>query len=263
MRSCSGPRWILFSIIIKAACLISLLVLCCALPVKAVDQPSSRLLSRPEFALSRRHELADQLRRITGLKGLDFDEHGALSLGNIEPVGGSKTARELLAEAITGRNMIVLEDASKRQDVVFCRVIEGRWKHNADQKPPVHILLIDFADFSHVVGDKVALAAFNVGWAVLHEIEHVVYDSVDPVREGEVGECETLVNKMRRECGLAERAEYFYSYFPGTNEGMLMIKIVRLAFDKLESGKRKRHWIVWDANLVGGVGRNVSVVSSR
>ena len=247
----------IFSFIIKASCPISLLVLCCALPAKAVDQPSgsSSLLSRPGFTLSHRRELAEKLRQITGLMGLDFDENGALNLGNVEPVGGSQTARELLAEASTGKNMIVMEDASKRQDVVFCRVFEGRWKHDAYQKPPVHILLIDFADFSHVMGDEVALSAFNVGWGVLHEIEHVVRDSVDPVREGGVGECESLVNKMRRECGLAERADYYFTFFPGTINSDFKTNFVRLAFDlkKPESSNKKRYWLIWDAALVGGL----------
>lgn len=44
---------------------------------------------------------------------------------------------------------------------------------------------------------------------------------------------------------------------------MIPAKIVRLAFDQRESGKRNHHWIVWDANLVGRDGREVSVASSR
>jgi hypothetical protein len=173
----------------------------------------------------------------------------------MEPVGGSQTARELLAAAFTGRDMIVLEDASNRQDVVFCRVIEGRWKNDAEQKPPVHVLLIDFADFSHIMGDEAALASFNVGWGVLHEIEHVVHDSIDPAREGEAGECETLVNQMRRECGLAERSDYYFTYLPGTINSDFKTRFVRLAFElrKPESKNKKRYWLIWDAALVGGL----------
>ena len=246
----------------KTICLASLFV-CCIASSSQAEQFADSIRSRPDLGAPRRALLVEKTEKITGWGDLDFDANGILRSGRPEPARGSRTARNLLALAMDGKTMIVLEDASGREDVVFCGVAEGRWKSPAAGDPPVRIIQIDFADFSHIIGDKAALDAFDVGWGVLHEIEHVVNDSTDPQRSREVGECERLVNQMRRECGLAERAEYFYSYFPGAGEGGFMTKVVRLAFDKLESGKRKRHWIVWDAKMVGGLNRNVSMALSR
>jgi hypothetical protein len=106
------------------------------------------------------------------------------------------------------------------------------------------------------MGDEAARSAFSVGWGFLHEVEHVVHDSGGPAREGETGDCESLINRMRRECGLAERVDYFFTYVPGVNASGFKTKFVRIAFDgqKPESKKKKRYWLVWDADLVGGVG---------
>jgi len=247
---------------IKAGGLIGLILFCFPLLSRA-NESGDKILCRPELAQSRRTELAEKLRRITGLNGLDFDENGALLLGEEKPAGGSQTARQLLTEAAQGKNVIVLEDASNRQDVVFCRVVEGRWKTDADRKPPVFVVLIDFADFSHVMGDKAALAAFNEGWGVLHEIEHVVHDSIDPTKLGEAGECEGFINLMRRECGLAERADYYFTLLPGTTDSAFKTKFVRMAFDMPRPGtsRKERHWLVWDAELVGGIDEQKSLVA--
>ena len=245
------PRWRVFSATIKAAGLLSLSLFF------GVDSHagSSNVLCRPDLARMRRNELANKLRAITGWHALAFDDNGALQLSKAEPSGGSETARKLLAAAVSGGKMMVLEDASNRTDVVFCRVVKGRWTKDADDNPPVYLILVDFADFSRVTGDPAALAAFNVGWGVLHEIDHVVRDSADSMREGEAGECEDAINKMRRECGLAERADYHFTFIPGTHEGSLTVKLVRLAFDRRQqlTDKKRRYWLLWDANLVGGL----------
>ena len=214
--------------------------------------------------MAHRSELENKLRTITGWRDLGFDENGALSLGKAAPSGGSETARKLLAAAVSGEKMMVLEDASNRADVVFCRVTEARWTKNPETKPPVYLIMIDFADFSRVTGDSAALAAFNVGWGVLHEIDHVVHDSFDPLREGVAGECEDAINRMRRECGLAERAEYFFTYLPGTTNSDFVTRYVRLAFDQRKSDKKKkRYWLVWDAALVGGLDEQKQIAARR
>jgi hypothetical protein len=201
--------------------------------------------------------LAGKLRAITGWSQLDFDEEGRLRTGDAtEARGGSAEARALLAAAADGRALMLLEDASNRADVIFARVNPGRWTKDGAQKPPVYVILVDFADFSHITGDEAARAAFNEGWAVLHEIAHVVHDSAD-AEEGadEPGACETLINRMRRECGLAERAEYFFDFFPGQQRTAFTTRFVRLAFDLQapQKKKKKRYWLMWDASLVGGI----------
>lgn len=239
---------------LKNGWLIALLVFCCS-PASRAEQPSHNVLCRPEMALSRRAELTDKLRMITGWHDLKFDENGALRLGGSKSAGGSQTARDLLTAAVAGKNVIVLEDASNRADVVFCRVIEGRWTHDRQGQPPVYIVLIDFADFSHLMGEEAARSAFNVGWGVMHEIDHVVHDSVDAVKNGEVGECEDLINRMRRECGVPERADYYYEFLPAAQNSDFKTRFVRLPFDvyKSETNKKSRYWLIWDASLVGGI----------
>lgn len=248
-----------FSAIVKA---LGLLTLSAFFPLQSLA--SGNVLCRPDLKAERRGELASKLRTITGWHDLGFDEHGALQPGNAAPSGGSETARKLLTAAMSGEKMMVLEDASNRADVVFCRVSKARWTKEAEGKPPVFVILIDFADFSHVTGDRAALAAFNVGWGVLHEIDHVVRDSVDSMRSGEAGECEDAVNKMRRECGLAERAEYFFTYLPGATTSDFMTRYVRIAFEQRKPDtKKKRYWLIWDAALVGGLDEQKQVASRQ
>lgn len=232
------------------------LFVCAATPQPAnAWGATSKIVCRAELAEARRLELAAQLRAITGWTGLHFDAEGALRFGGDEPRGGSSAARALLASARDGKNLIVIEDASGRADVAFCNVAEGRWKGSAAGRPAAHVLRIDFRDFSHVMGDEAAREAFNVGWAVLHEIAHSVHDSDDTNRAGEAGECEELINLMRRECGLAERAEYFFTPLPGTWHGEFKSRFVRLAFERRAGRASKRYWLVWDATLVGGLDR--------
>src|SRR5882724_8709907 len=121
------------------------------------------------------------------LLDLNFDDDGILREGNKAPLGGSVSARELVANAVSGRNVVVIEEASNRSDVAFCRVIPGRWKKNTAGSPPVFVVQIDFADFDQVVGDELALEAFNVGWGMLHELDHVVNDDADATSLGETG----------------------------------------------------------------------------
>ena len=119
----------------------------------------------------------------------------------------------------------------------------------------VNIVLIDFDDFRQVSGDKQARAAFDVGWAVLHEIDHVVSDSRDPDHDTSLGDCETHINQMRRELGLPTRNSYFFSFLPVKNDANLVSRFVRLRFDHVNnsSTKRKRYWLIWDAAIVGGL----------
>lgn len=237
--------------IVSIGALIGLWV--CELPAKA-DTSHPKIMCRAGMSLSRRAELADQLRLITGWTGLRFDRDSVLRFGGEQPVNGSQTARDLFRSAQSGQNLIVLEDASGSADVVFSRVIEGRWKRETINQPPAFIVQIDFTDFSRVMGDREARAAFNAGWAVMHEIDHVVRDSADADAPGAAGACEDSINRMRRECGLAERAEYFFTFMPGAAGSDFKNRFVRLAFERVRAqNKRQRYWVFWDAELTGGL----------
>jgi hypothetical protein len=235
-------------------CLASLLV--CALSgVSAGAETSTpKVVCRASLSESRRAELAEQLRAITGWPGLHFDEGGFLRFGAGAPSGGSPSARALFDAAQGGVNLIILEDASGSADVAFSRVLEGRWRDGSEGRPAAYVVQIDFRDFSRVRGDRAALAALNAGWGLMHEMEHAVRGSADPEGPGAPGECEGAVNLMRRECGLAERAEYFYTPAPWAEGGDFKTRFVRLAFThKRADNKQQRYWLIWDAALTGGV----------
>jgi hypothetical protein len=216
---------------------------------------SGRVVVREDVSATQRQELAQSLRIITGWSSLHFDHNGVLQLGDDPTVNGSKTARSLLARAVEGDNVIVIEDASARLDVAFCRVVEARWLTNTGARLPAFVVLIDFADFHEVVGDKEARAAFNIGWGVLHELDHVVSDSKDADEQGLVGECEAHINTMRQEIGLPVRADYFYVESTLKADPNFNRKLVRLSFEQYDLNKlrNRRYWIVWDAKVVGGL----------
>lgn len=228
-----------------------MMLVVCSFPLSAFSTISGRIICNQELSVARREQLTDKLRAITGWYDLKFDRNGALDPGPGIARDGSQSARDLLAQARSGRNLIIVEDASNRRDVVFGQVVRGEWKNHASAMPPTFVVLIDFVDFDHLLGDKAALKAFDPGWAFLHEIDHVVNDSSDT--NSELGECEDHINMMRRECNLPFRTDYYFTYFPSTHQSDFQTRFVRLAFEQEDRAgtKRRRYWVVWDATLVG------------
>ena len=206
----------------------------------------------------RRDQIINKLRKITGWTRLRFTSDGALSVEGSETVGGSTSARNLISKAISGHDAIVLEDASSRADVAFCRVVPGRWLNGNSAKTPAYVVLIDFTDFEQIVGDEEARAAFDVGWAVLHEIDHVVTnseDSDDAENTGDrLGDCEDHINRMRQELGLPQRASYFFTASTLKPDPNFNTRFVRLPFEQKDPASRrvKRYWLTWDFAAVGG-----------
>jgi hypothetical protein len=231
----------------------------CSLPVLGSAEPNNRVICSEKLSLSRREILTDKLREITGLQ-IRFAENGALRLTPSVAQHGSQTARDLISKALRGTNVIVLEDASDRFDVVFSRVVFAEWKQRGPDLPPAFVVLIDFTDFEHLLGDREALRAFDVGWAFLHELDHVVNDSADTHAENEPGDCEDHINVMRKECDLPSRAEYFFKLLPNSH-GDFRTRFVRLPFDQTETttNKRRRYWVMWDAALVGGLAAEIAI----
>lgn len=248
-----------FKILIKMVCLLLFLTLF-SVSLNA-ETKSQSIVVRPEMPLVQREVLVQKLQTITGWNDLKFDDEGFLRLENSRPSNGSATAREFLMKASTDEHLMVIEDASNRKDIVFCNVVEGRWVNERLNKPAVYVIQIDFADFDCLIGDKKALASFNEGWGLLHEISHVVNDSADAQHKDELGECEAFINVMRRECGLAERAEYFHTFYPNKALSEFSTKLVRLAFDMKDAKKKKRYWLMWDANVVGGLEKSQNIAA--
>ena len=214
-----------------------------------------RVILKPDVSRSHREELVTSLRAITGLTNLKFDATGVLRLDGEPSTRGSESARTLLSKALTGPNVIVIEDASSRSDVGFARVVRGRWLRGDSTNPPAFVVLIDFTDFRRLSGDAEARAAFDAGWGLLHEIDHVVRGSEDSKDAGIVGDCEDHINQMRLELGLPVRADYFFSRAYLNADPNFSARYVRLSFERRNetSSETKRYWLVWDATTVGGL----------
>ena len=213
---------------------------------------NSHVLLKPNIPRAHREDLVTRLRVITGLSNLNFETDGSLRLYG-EASGGSVSARELLSQAIKGANVIVIEDASSRADVAFCRVVRGRWTRDESTRPTAYVVLIDFSDFQQLSGDAEARAAFDVGWGLLHEIDHVVSGSEDAKDDKGIGECEDHINEMRTEVGLPVRAEYFFNRAYLKADANFNARYVRLSFERRDDSQTKRYWLVWDAVSVGGL----------
>jgi len=216
---------------------------------------ATNVMLKPDVSRTHREELVARLRVITGLTDLKFDGDGSLRFDINQWSRGSKSARELLSQAVKGSNIIILEDASSRSDVAFCRVVRGRWLRGESTKPPAYVVLIDFTDFHQLTGDAEARAAFDVGWGLLHEIDHVVNDSEDAQNVKAIGECEDHINEMRLEVGLPIRADYFFSRAYLKADANFNARYVRLSFERRDEStlQTKRYWLVWDAVSVGGL----------
>jgi hypothetical protein len=260
----SGLQGIVVFSFARGSCLCIALLLC-PLPLFSSPKVQSTIICREEFSLTRKAELANKLSAITGWPDVKFDENGVLRTGASTALGGSQTARDLLSKALSGSDVLILEDASNRQDVVFSRVVPGRWRNGAAGNPPAYVVLIDFADFDQLLGDPEALKAFDVGWGFLHEIDHVVNDSSDSSISGIPGECEDHINQMRRECNLPLRTEYFFTFFPHAEDSAFRTRFVRLAFDRedVTKAKHRRYWLIWDATVVGGLKTREQIAELR
>jgi hypothetical protein len=220
----------------------------------AAANGTGRIVLRDNVSRAHGDQLLTKLRKITGWTKLTFAADGDLSLESTEVINGSKSARNLLASALTGNKVIVLEDASSRADVVFCRVVPGRWIKANAAGLAAYVLLIDFTDFEQITGDAEARQAFDVGWGVLHEVDHVIMNSTDAEVDGYVGECEDHINRMRAELGLPLRASYFFTLSALKTDPNFNKRFVRLPFEQRDASSRrmKRYWLAWDFNAVGG-----------
>jgi hypothetical protein len=237
---------------------------CTPVFAESKTRPTS-IVCREELAPAKRDQLAGKLRNITGWTNLEFDSSGFLQLGNNQPVGGSALARALLRTANAGNNILILEDASDRADIAFSRVIPGRWNNSSLADHPIHVVLIDFSDFDRLLGDRPALAAFDIGWGLLHEIDHVVNNSIDSEQLGVAGDCEDHINQMRHELNLPERSEYFYTMLPQTEFSEFRTRFVRMPFEwkDPDSNKRRQYWLMWDATAVGGLVESKEIARTK
>ena len=152
------------------------------------------------------------LRDKAGLLEMRFDENGFLTLGDQTKFsGGSATARALLDAAATMTLAVDLESYLYSTKVAFARLGKPlAYQHfSSGAKIDVFPLEIDFSDFSKLRGDSQALAAFDLGFVILHELGHAALNLRDATGDTQgLGECEALINRIRRELNLPERQTY-------------------------------------------------------
>lgn len=193
-----------------------------------------------QFNSARRDKLVQSLRRITGLKRLDFDCSGALILGDLrQSEGGSALARAVLGWASASDDVFIIEDHFRSATVQFGQLDEGTRYRNSVNGRDVTIwrIRIDAADFRGIEAPVLVKDAFDEGFTVLHELLHALgYD--DPLSRGEVGECEEVLNEIRTDLHLPLRGEYFGTFFPVASG----IGTVRLRFESPIENEERTRW---------------------
>jgi hypothetical protein len=117
--------------------------------------------------------ITKSFREKTGFPELDFDRNGFLTLGGRRNFsGGSASARELFIAVMQMKRAINLESCPNSPSVLFARTTN---KINYEiQATGARIetcsIQIDFSDFSWLRGDKQAMAAFDPGFVIIHEL---------------------------------------------------------------------------------------------
>jgi len=201
------------------------------------------------------------LRDKTGLIEMRFDDNGFLTLGDRTKFsGGSGIARALLDAAATIGHAVDLESHLYSSKVAFARLAEplAYQHHSSGAKIDVFPLEVDFSDFSKLRGDRLALAAFDLGFVILHELGHAALGLRDDAGDPQgPGECEALINRIRRELNLPERQTYIAQTHtaPYHTPTLGSTKLAELAFARTVE-KRGRMQIEkfnlwWEASSVG------------
>jgi hypothetical protein len=210
-------------------------------------------------------QVQESLRHKTGFVELDFDEQGALSLGNRRHIrGGSATARSLLIAAVDSQNLYELESHERSPEVAFARMDESEDRDFGEtgRHMTIYHVQIDFADFGHLSGAREAKASFDNGFALLHELTHGVLKLQDPIGDShQIGECDAHVNQMRRELQLPERLYYHPGIFvTRTNYGRGIV-CARLEFVERQAGQAQpsaKYQLTWLANQVSPNAQNIA-----
>jgi hypothetical protein len=199
------------------------------------------------------------LRSKTGFTRMRFDGAGFLTIDDRSQIaGGSALARELLLAAVDGKKSINLQSHNRSPEVVFARVhrseIYSGWPSGAQiEVTPIEI---DFADFKHLRGHRKVLEAFDPGFVILHELCHAALELRDTAAENSAGDCESYVNRIRRELGMPERRQYAADvYWRAISVSRPTARVAELIFTQTKPGraKTKRLYLRWDAEQVGNI----------
>jgi hypothetical protein len=196
----------------------------------------------------RDHEerLAQSLRRITGLAGLRFQPDGALTLGDASLAkSGAPTARLIVKAALASGMAFIIEDHSGSELLHFAQLDAGTTL--SDWLGPSQPLLLwrlwlDFKDLSGFEASPGVRAAFDPGFAVLHELLHGL-GFRDPEDGGQVGPLEEVLNRARAELGLPLRDRYAAETL-AVGERMLAVRLrFRRAAAAADRGKARFEYL--------------------
>ncbi len=216
-------------------------------------------------------KLLKSLREKTGFPEMRFDEMGFLRLGDRSLLtGGSATARELLIAAVDRASAIDLESHDLSSRIAFAQLAKPLVFISLATGAQINVypIEIDFSDFSHLRGDKAVLAAFDVGFVVLHELAHAALGLHDSLNEATgPGECEEYINRIRRELDLPERQSYVAQTRPGRILGLgIHLSQAELIFARTveQEGRTKKQLfnLMWDAEPVGIIRTAESKIST-
>lgn len=204
------------SFVLKELLGLVLLVLFPIQPARAEEhwpmQPGIFNSSEKPYRLNREklNRISASFERITGWRGIHFERDAWLCLKEAHlTTTGSPTARAIILKVLQER-IIILEDHSRSLDIAFAAIRREATYHKASDLP-IFSVRVDFEDFRHLRGHPEALAAFDLGLVLLHELVHAAFDRRDPLSlrgASDPGECEALVNEVRAELNLPLRAHY-------------------------------------------------------
>jgi len=203
------------------------------------------------------------LRDKAGFLEMRFDENGFLTLGDPTKFsGGSAVARALIDAAVKMPHAIDLESHANSDRVAFARLAKPvAYQHfSSGKKIDVFPLEIDFSDLSKLRGDQQALAAFDLGFVILHELGHAAFGLRDAPGDPQgLGECEEMINRIRRELKLPERQTYVaqvYSVptFTPTHGATKLAELVfARAVEKQGRLQIEKFNLRWEASKVGPI----------
>jgi hypothetical protein len=157
--------------------------------------------------------------------------------------------------AVDGKKSVNLQSRNRSPEVVFARVGErarlSSWR--SDEQIEMAPIEIDFADFNHLRGERKVLEAFDLGFAILHELCHVAMELRDPSESVRAaGDCEDYVNRIRRELGMPERRHYAANIYQRRSATSHDRIIAELIFAQIKPGeKTKLSYLTWDSREVG------------
>jgi hypothetical protein len=221
------------------------------------NSPEEKKLSSKQLEI-----VLKSLQEKTGYAEMSFDENGFLRLGDREKFnGGSETARALFETVADSNKSIDLQNHTHSPTVAFARLERATvYQSRATGKTiDVYPLQIDFSDFSKLRGDKRVIAAFDIGFVIMHELGHAILGLRDPASEVEgAGECEDYINRIRRELNLPERQNYIartrsvpFTTANGNREHA-ELNFVHLG-DAPGLAKPQNFSLLWEASTVGPI----------